>query len=75
MENIAKEFGIDLIDFDDGQKPGGTNVATKLAIYRNKNQSDFFTIYDSFLPDEWCQRAYSYIAEKGSPWGNRSIGI
>ena len=66
----CKEFEVQLIPFNDGQKPGGTNVETKLALYPHKAQSNFFMIFDQLLPEEWCTRAYEYALKKGNPWGS-----
>eukprot|EP01032_Pedospumella_encystans_P015368 gene15368-17582_t len=60
---------IDLESFDDGHSPGATSVETKLAVYRKKNSSNFFSIYDNVLPSHWCDRAYKYAVERKKPWG------
>lgn len=60
---------IDLESFDDGHSPGATSVETKLAVYKKKHSSNFFSIYDNVLPGHWCDRAYKYAVERKKPWG------
>lgn len=60
---------IQLVSFDDGHSPGATSVETKLAVYKNKCSSNFFSIYDDVLPGHWCDRAYQYAVDRKKPWG------
>ena len=64
-----QDDAIELVNFDDGHSPGATAVETKLAIYKNKHSSNFFSVYDNVLPDVWCNRAYQYAVERKKPWG------
>lgn len=73
-----------LVDFDDGHRPGGTNVPTKMAIKAfnfsmppskdNNVISPHITpnqlqVFDSLLPPLWCDRAYSFAVNRQKPWG------
>jgi hypothetical protein len=69
MDEINNLFRVDLEEFDDGHSPGGTEVSTKIAVYSNKNTTNFLTVFDNLLPSEWCDRAYEYALKKGHPWG------
>ena len=64
-----EEFRVELAEFDDGHSPGNTKVPTRIAHYRNKQSTNFFSVFDSVLPELWCTRAYEYGVEKGKPWG------
>ena len=55
---------IELVAFDDGHSPGATSVETKLAVYKNKRSTNFFSIYDNVLPGCWCDRAYQYAVDR-----------
>lgn len=60
---------IELMEFDDGHSPGSTTTKTKLAVYKGKHRSNFFSMFDNLLPDKWCERAYNYALDRKKPWG------
>jgi len=72
---MSNQFNIQLLDWDDGHKPGSTNTRTNLGFYSNKCASDFVSVVDNLLPELWRQRIYSYSMEKKRPWGITSCDI
>lgn len=59
-----------LIPFDDGHKPGGSQVQTRLAINQKPNEiSNFLAIFDNLLSSQDCDRAYEYCNKRQKPWG------
>ncbi len=69
MKSDIESLSYTIESFDDGQRPGGTNVPTKIVRYLNKQAVDFFCMFDNLLPEEWCDKAYEYAVEKQKPWG------
>lgn len=67
--NKMKDFHVELEHFNDGHSPGGTSVPTRIAQYRNKQSTNFLSVFDNVMPEDWCTRAYDYGVEKGKPWG------
>ena len=61
----------DVVGFNDGHKPGSNGNVSKIYEYKNKNSSNFLSVFDNLLPDVWCERAYDYAVnvKKGKPWG------
>ena len=61
----------ELVDFDDGHKPGMMTEATRLAVNKNKNQSKFVAVFDDLFQERWCDRIYEYSANvfDSKPWG------
>ena len=56
--------------FNDGHYPGrDASIETRRAIHPEKINSNFFSVYDEFAEELWCNRAYSYSLSKGRPWG------
>ena len=60
---------MEVIEFDDGHKPGSTAEDTKLIMHQYKTSSKFIAVFDELLPSEWCDRIYNYSCTKGKPWG------
>ena len=60
-----------LVDFDDGHKPGKTSDSTKIAVHKDKNQSNFVCVFDDLMEEKWCDRIYEYSAtfNESKPWG------
>lgn len=59
------DISYDIVDFDDGHKPGKTELPTKIAMHEGKNMSAFLSVFDDVLPLQWCHRAYDYAIQKG----------
>jgi hypothetical protein len=68
--NISSDLEI---DFCDGHKPGGTEVATKLLINAAKVSESFVSIFDNLLEDKWSSRIYEHSTNKTKPWGQFAI--
>lgn len=62
---------MNLVEIDDGFKPGKTDKPTLLAVNQAKQCRDFVCVFDDLLDDLWCDRAYEYSARVhgGRPWG------
>jgi hypothetical protein len=58
-----------LEDFDDGHSPGSTKTRTQLAVYKNKNQEAFLSVFDNLLSAKWRSKAYEYASTQSKPWG------
>ena len=76
----AKSTSHLLVDFDDGHRPGGTKVATKMAVKAfefemplstepNKLFPSQIQVFDNLLSPLWCNRAYEFAIERQKPWG------
>jgi hypothetical protein len=57
--------------FDDGHKPGGekNKAPTELIVNSGKSSSNFLITIDDLIPDDWCDRIYSYAFKRSKPWG------
>ena len=60
---------MNLVEWDDGHRPGSTQMGTKMALYQQKSLKSFVSIFDEFIPVVWCEFAYEYGVKKTSPWG------
>lgn len=41
-----------------------------MAKNHSKSRSNFLSIFDNLLDDEWCSLTYNYAFEVNRPWGN-----
>ena len=48
----------ELVNFDDGHKPGKTLENTRIALNKDKNQSNFVAVFEDVFQDRWCERIY-----------------
>jgi hypothetical protein len=69
MNRQIKDLQYEIIDFDDGHRPGNTTVVTKLAINEKPGLVNTNDIFDDLLPAQWLQRAYDYAKDHAKPWG------
>lgn len=58
-----------LLEFDDGHRPGATNIPTKVAAISSKTSEKFVSVFDDVHNDDWCKRIYKYSLIKRKPWG------
>lgn len=68
-ENDQRNVVENLIDFDDGHKPGSNSQGTRLTIHSGKASTKTLSIFDDLLPELWCDRIYQYAVKKNKPWG------
>lgn len=58
-----------LLEFDDGHRPGATNIPTRVASISSKSTEKFVSVFDDIHSDDWCKRIYKYSLIKRKPWG------
>lgn len=63
------EFSEESIVIDDGHKPGSTLEPTQIYIHKNKALSNFFSVFDNVLSENWVGFSYQYALSKKKPWG------
>lgn len=55
--------------FDDGHRPGKTELPSQIAINMNKGTSNFVSIFNDCLKEPWCNRIYEFALKRNRPWG------
>lgn len=55
-----------LLEFDDGHRPGATNIPTKVAAISSKTSEKFVSVFDDIHNDK---RIHEYSLIKRKPWG------